>query len=65
MKESNPVVYSLSREDIQNVAREELGRALTSSEIEIVEEHLGDYIKWYDIIETVIRIHVVSTPSAQ
>lgn len=65
MKESNPVVYSLCVEDIQNVALEEFGRALTDGEVEIVRKHLGDYIQWHDIIETVIRVHVVSVPFSQ
>jgi hypothetical protein len=62
MEESNPVVYSLCVEDIQNVALEEFGRALTDGEVEIVREHLGDYIQWYDIIETVINVHLISPP---
>lgn len=59
MEESSRVVYSLCVEDIQNVAAEEFGRALTDEEIKIVEEHLGDYIKWYDIIETVISVNIL------
>jgi hypothetical protein len=65
MEASNPVVYSLCVEDIQNVALEEFGRALTDGEVEIVQEHLGDYIQWHDIIETVIRVHIVSATSSQ
>ena len=59
MEESSRVVYSLCVEDIQNVAAEEFDRTLTGEEIKVVEEHFGDYIKWYDIIEAVIRVHIV------
>jgi hypothetical protein len=57
-EENSRVVYSLCVEDIQNVATEELYRTLTDGELEVVEGHLGDYINWYEIIETVIRIHI-------
>ena len=43
-------------EDDDTVYR--LGRDLTNSELEVVIEHLGDYIQWYDIIEGVISNHV-------
>ena len=48
------VVYSLSVEDIQTVAKEEFGRKLTRPEIELVEHKLGDYIAWYDLVEMTI-----------
>ncbi|MCA1635669.1 MAG: hypothetical protein LC802_18755 [Acidobacteria bacterium] len=59
MADNERIVYSLNVEDIQNVALEELGRSLTEKEVEIVEEHLGDYIKWYDILESVISNYIV------
>jgi hypothetical protein len=52
------IVYSLNVEDIQAVAVERFGRPLAESELKIVEDNLGDYIQWYDIIEEVITIHV-------
>jgi hypothetical protein len=65
MEERNSVVYSLCVEDIQNVALEGFGRALTEGEIEIVREHLGDYIQRHDIIKTVINVHVILPPFAR
>lgn len=58
MKDNNHVVYSLNIDDIQNVAVEEFGRTLTADELEIIEDNLGDYIKWYDIIEMTINEHL-------
>ena len=58
MQDNGRVIYSLSVEDIQTVALGELGRALTEDELGIVEEHLGDYIKWYDTISVVISNHI-------
>jgi hypothetical protein len=46
-------------EDIQNVAAEEFSRVLTDEEIEVMEEHLGNYINWYEIIEATIRFHII------
>jgi hypothetical protein len=54
MNDLDRVVYSLCVEDIQNVAEGSFGRKLTDAEVEIVEEQLGDYIKWYDLIEAAI-----------
>ena len=48
------IVYSLSVEDIQNVAEEILDRKLRKKEIEKVEEKLGDAINWFSAIEDAI-----------
>jgi glutamyl-tRNA reductase len=50
------VVYTLTVEDIQNVATEYLGRKLNKKEVKIVEENLGKTVKWYDAIESAIFI---------
>ncbi len=57
---NNKVIYRLKIEDVQNVALEEYGRKLTDEELEKVEENLGDYIKWYDLIEITIENHVMT-----
>ena len=44
------IIYSLCIEDIQTVAKEELDRELTDKEIALVEDTVGEYIKWYDAI---------------
>lgn len=48
------IVYSLSVEDLQHVAYDELERELTEEEIKHVEEKLGDYISWYEAISLAI-----------
>ena len=48
------IVYQLTVEDLQNVAGEELSRKLTKKEIQMVEDKIGDYIKWYDAIDSAI-----------
>ena len=54
MEGNERIVYSLNVQDIQDVASETLGHALTDEQVEIIEEHLGDFIQWHDIIESVI-----------
>jgi hypothetical protein len=44
------VIYSLSAEDIQNVANQELGRDLSSNEIEKIKDAIAEKINWYDAI---------------
>lgn len=50
MDDKERIIYSLNVEDVQTVAKEELGRELLPEEIEIVEREIGDYINWYEII---------------
>lgn len=44
------IIYSLNIEDVQNVAEQELERALTKKELKIIEDKVGDYIDWYEAI---------------
>lgn len=48
-------VYELSVEDLQEVAREVLERELTSVEIAVVGNALGNYIDWFQAIENAIH----------
>jgi hypothetical protein len=50
----NEVFYELCVDDIQEVAEEKLDRELTPEEIKYVEDHVGDYISWYDAISYTI-----------
>ena len=50
MKSEERIIYSLNVADIQTVAQQELGRKLSLEEVQIVEDEVGDYINWYDII---------------
>jgi hypothetical protein len=50
MKGTNDIVYSLSIEDIQTVAIQEMDRELTDDEIDTVKDLIGEKIDWYDAI---------------
>lgn len=52
------IVYTISVEDIQNVAKEILDRKLTKKEITLVEDSVGDYIDWFQSVENAIYRHV-------
>jgi len=52
------IVYSLNVRDIQEVAKQVLGRNLIRKEIASVEESVGGYIDWFQAIENAIREHV-------
>ena len=55
MLPSDKAVYSITVEDLQTVARKELGRKLTDVEIINLEATLGDRIPWYDTIATALN----------
>jgi hypothetical protein len=59
------VVYSLCIEDIQTVAQEEYGRKLSANELVAIEEKLGDYIPWYDMIDSVINNYLRPFPISE
>jgi hypothetical protein len=46
--------YSLSTEDIQTVAMQEIGRNLSKKEIDAIVGDISERIGWYDIIATCI-----------
>ncbi len=50
MKDKDDIIYSLSIEDIQTVALEEIGRKLTAKEIEKIKDSVAENINWYDAI---------------
>lgn len=51
-------IYQLTVEDLQTVANDYLNRKLASKEMLLLEEELGKYIDWYNIIEDVIRLNI-------
>ncbi len=55
-KTNDDIFYSLSIEDIQYVAQEELERDLNENEIEIVKDLVASKINWYDAITYAILI---------
>ncbi|HHT23527.1 MAG TPA: hypothetical protein GXZ87_09520 [Bacteroidales bacterium] len=48
-------IYSLSVQDLQTVADEELGRELSKEEISLIQEKIGDYIDWQSAISNAIN----------
>lgn len=46
----NKIIYSIDCKDVQTVASEEFGRKLTKKEVKFVEDRLGDYLDWYEVI---------------
>lgn len=53
------IIYQLTTEDVQNVAINELERELNTNELKIVEDKIGNYIDWYDLIITIINTELV------
>ena len=51
---NNKIVYQLTVEDLQTVAKATLERTLTNNEISLLEEIIGDYIDWFDVIHCAI-----------
>lgn len=60
MKNRN-IIYSLSVEDIQTVAFQELGRYLLPDEIGKIEEVLAEKINWHEAISSSIDEINIST----
>ncbi len=58
MESNKKVIYSINIEDVQNVAQKTFGRNLNQKELDVVENKLGDYIPWYEFIETTIGNHL-------
>jgi len=56
--DDDKVVYKLTVENLQIVAKEEIGRTLTDDEVGVLENVLGDYIAWYDSINAAIQEHI-------
>lgn len=50
MIDPEKIIYSINIEDVQNVAEQELDRKLTTKELKLVEDKVGDYINWYEAI---------------
>lgn len=52
------IVYSINVEDIQEVADQILGRDLTTNELALVEDSIGDYLDWAQAIESAIQKNI-------
>lgn len=58
MIDTSKIIYSISNEDIQNVAEQEIGRKLTEKELKIIENKIGDYIDWYEVLNSIIADNI-------
>ena len=54
MNDNNKIIYSINIEDVQNVAKQELHRLLTDKGLKLVEDKIGDYMNWYDVVAILI-----------
>lgn len=52
------IVYGINIDDIQEVSMDVLERRLTDAEINLVKESVGDYIDWFQAIESAIQKHI-------
>jgi hypothetical protein len=56
--EAGKTVYEISIVDLQDVAKEMLGRELADEEVVAVGNSVGDYIDWFQAVENAIYRHV-------
>ena len=50
----NKIIYSITVEDVLTVAKESIKRKPTKKELGFIEEKIGDYIEWHDIIDNLL-----------
>ncbi len=48
------ILYSINVQDVQDVAQSECDRELNDDEMESVAAKLGEYIDWYEAVNTAI-----------
>ena len=60
---SSKVIYSLNEEDMQTVSHQELGRYLSSDEIEKIKDSIAEKINWYEAIAISITENIPSEVS--
>jgi hypothetical protein len=48
------ILYSINVQDVQDVAQREFDRELNDKEIESVAAKLGEYIDWYEAVNTTV-----------
>ncbi len=65
MIDTSKIIYSINIEDVQNVAEQELGRELIEKELKIIENKIGDYIDWYEVINIAITNNIATRRTTQ
>lgn len=58
MIDTSKIIYSINNDDVQNVAEQEIGRKLTEKELEVIENKIGDYIDWYEVLNSIIADNI-------
>jgi hypothetical protein len=53
MKRMN-ILYSINVQDVQDVAQREFDRKLNDKEMESVAAKLGEYIDWYEAVNSAV-----------
>lgn len=48
------ILYSINVQDVQDVAQREFDRELNDKEMESVAAKLGEYIDWYEAVNTTV-----------
>ncbi len=48
------ILYSINVQDVQDVAQREFDRELNDKEMESVAAKLGEYIDWYEAVNTAV-----------
>ncbi|HYA94483.1 MAG TPA: hypothetical protein VEK32_23595 [Thermodesulfobacteriota bacterium] len=48
------ILYSINVQDVQDVAQREFDRKLNEKEMESVAAKLGEYIDWYEAVNTAV-----------
>lgn len=52
------IIYSVNVADVQEVAKEVLGRKLTDRELKVIEDRIGDGLDWFGAIESAISEYI-------
>lgn len=48
------ILYSINVQDVQDVAYREYSRQLNQEEVESVARKLGEYVDWYEAVNTAV-----------
>lgn len=59
MIDTSKIIYSINIEDVQNVAEQEIGRKLTEIELKVIENKIGNYIDWYEALNSIITDNII------
>ena len=52
------IIYQLNVKDAQKVSSRILKRQLTTNEIDLIRDSVGEFVDWFQAIEFAIRKHV-------